>query len=82
MFKQLILVGIWKFCVVGNLSDEVHSISLARFHCIICDKTLKCEYNRQQLNKIDNILLSTFSGIKAVFHSVNFCSWRFFCYIV
>ena len=82
MFKQLILVGIWKFCVAGNLSDEVHSISMARFHCIICDKALKCEYNWQQLNKIDNILLSTFWGIKAVFHSVNFCLWRFFCYII
>ena len=46
MFKQLITVGIWKFCVVGNLSDEIHSISAARFRWIICDKTLKCDHSR------------------------------------
>ena len=44
MFKQLIKVGIRKFCVKGNLSDEIHSISAARFHCIICDKASKCDY--------------------------------------
>ena len=46
MFKQLITVGIWKFCVVGNLSEEIHSISAARFWCVICDKTLKCDHSR------------------------------------
>ena len=44
MFKQLIKVGIRKFCVKGNLSDEIHSISAARFHCIICDKASKCDH--------------------------------------
>ena len=34
-----------------------------------------------QPNIIDNIPLSKFWGIKAVFHSVNFCTWRFFCQI-
>ena len=45
MFKQLITVQIWKFCVVGNLSDEILSTSAARFRCIICDKTLKCDHS-------------------------------------
>ena len=33
-----------------------------------------------QLNIVDNILLSKCWRIKAVFHSVNFCLWRFFCW--
>ena len=37
MFKQLITVGIWKFCVVGNLTEENHSISAARFCCITAE---------------------------------------------
>ena len=45
MFKQLITVGTWKFCVAGNLSDEILSTSAARFCCIICVKTLKCGHN-------------------------------------
>ena len=43
-FKQLITVGIWKFCVVGNLGDEILSTSAARFSCIICDNTLTCDH--------------------------------------
>ena len=73
MFEQLITVSIWKFV---ELSDEIHSISAARFGLIICDKTLKCD---SQVNVIDNILLSKLSVIEAVFHSVNFCQWRFLC---
>ena len=46
MFKQLITEGIWKFYVVGNLSDEINSIFVARFPCTICDKTLKCDHSR------------------------------------
>ena len=45
MFKQLITVGIWKLCDVGNLSDDIHSISAARFSCVICDKTSKCDHS-------------------------------------
>ena len=43
MFKQLITVEIRKFYVVGNLSDKILSTSAARFHCIIREKTLKCD---------------------------------------
>ena len=43
MFKQLITVEIWKFCVVGNLGDEILSTSAERFSCIICDNTLTCD---------------------------------------
>ena len=45
MFKQLIAVGIWKFCIVGNLSDEIHSISAAMFRCILCYKASKCDHS-------------------------------------
>ena len=40
MFKQLITVGIWKLCAVGNLSGTVHSISAARSRYIVSDRTL------------------------------------------
>ena len=45
IFKQLITVGIWKFCGEENLRDEILSNSAARFHCITCDKTLKCDHS-------------------------------------
>ena len=45
MFKQLVTVGIQKFCAVGNLNDEILSTSTVRFHCTICDKTLKCDHS-------------------------------------
>ena len=56
--------------------------SITRFHYIICDKILKCDYEtcwkkQENLNIIDNILLSKCWGIKEVFHSVNFCLWNF-----
>ena len=35
MFKQLITAGIYKFCVVGNLSDEILSTSAVRFRYIM-----------------------------------------------
>ena len=59
--------------------------STTGFHYIICDKTLKCDHEtcwkkQQNLNIIDNILLSKCWGIKAVFHSVNFCLWRSLCW--
>ena len=55
--------------------------STTKFHYIICDKTLKCDPKlAENLNIIDNILLSKCWGIKAVFHSVNFCLWRSLCW--
>ena len=61
--------------------------SAPRFCCIIYEKTLKCDqktcwkkWENPQLNIIDNILLSKVWGIKAVFYSVNFRPWRFFCW--
>ena len=72
MFNQLITVGIWKVCIVGNLSDESHSNSAARFCCIICVKTWS------QLKTAANILLSKFWGIKGSFNSVNFWHRDFF----
>ena len=33
-----------KFCVVGSLSEEIHSISTPRFRCIICAKIWKCDH--------------------------------------
>ena len=80
MFKQLITVGIWKLCAVGNLSGTIHSISAARFRYITSDRALYVTRQMwSQLNIIDNIILSKFWGIKTVFHSVNFCPRRFFC---
>ena len=61
MLKRLITVGIWKFCIVGNLSDENYSTSAARFCCIVCDETWS------QLKITNNILLSKFWGIKGSF---------------
>ena len=51
------------------------------FHYIICDKKLKCDHETfwKKQEKL-NILLSKGWGIKAVFHLVNFCLWRFFCW--
>ena len=72
MFKQLITVGIWWFCIVGSLSDESHSISAARFCCTICDKTWS------QLKITDNILLSKFWGIKVSFSFSKFLSIEIF----
>ena len=44
-YAPVITVRISLFCVVGNLSDEIHSIPDGRFHCIICDKTSKCDHS-------------------------------------
>ena len=69
ILKQLITEGIWKFCVVGNLSHENHSISAPSFCCVIMwqDNEI-CK----QLNVINNILLIECWGTKAVLYSVNF----------
>ena len=34
-----------EFCIAGNLSNKIHSISAARFSFVICDKTSKCDHN-------------------------------------
>ena len=79
----MVTIGIWNICIVGNLSDKIHSIPL--LGSIICDKTLKCDHQtcwkkQENLNIIDNILLSKCWGTEAVFHLVNFCLWRFICW--
>ena len=48
MFKQLITVGIWKCCVVGNLSDEIYSISAV--YLGMCKQVLSLYWENSQEN--------------------------------